>query len=86
MAHDPLRQEEILEFIRANQATVPWPQIQLVLKEKGYSSDEISEAVDELFPGHTGKKKGSGIWPGLVGAAMGIVVWAILAILYHATR
>ena len=86
MGQDPQRREDILEFIRTNQSTVPWPQIQLVLKERGYTSAEVAEAVDELFPGQSGKKKRTGVWPGLIGAAVGILVWAALAILYHATR
>jgi len=83
---DPRRREEIVAFIRKNTATVPWPQVQEVLLERGFTADEIAAAVDEVFPGQTGRKKSRGVWVGMAGAAIGVVIWLILAALYHGAR
>jgi hypothetical protein len=80
------RHEELVEFIRDNTNTVPWPQVQDVLHERGYTSKEIAKALDEVFPGQKGAKKKSPLWGGMVGALVGIVVWVVFAILYRMTR
>ena len=86
MAQDP-RHDELVEFIRDNTSTVPWPQVEDVLRERGYDSKEIAEALDEVFPGQKGpRKKSGGLWAGMIGALVGIIVWCIFAILYRFTR
>jgi len=80
------RREELHTFIRRNTSTVPWPQVQEVLLERGYSREEIAAAVDEIFPGHNRRKKKSPVWGGLVGAAIGVAIWVVLAIIYRMTR
>jgi len=79
------RYAELVSFIRDNTNTVPWPQLEEVLRERGYSAKEITAALDEVFPGQKGSKK-AGLWAGMVGALVGIVVWVIFAILYRLTR
>ena len=44
-------------FIRDNTSTVPWPQVEAVLRERGYNPKEIAAALDEVFPGQKGAKK-----------------------------
>ncbi len=86
MAQDP-RHDELVEFIRDNTSTVPWPQVETVLHERGYDSKEISAALDRVFPGQKGQKeKPGGLWAGMVGALIGVIVWVILAILYRHAR
>jgi hypothetical protein len=85
MAEDQ-RHDELVEFIRDNTGTVPWPQVEEVLRERGYDSKEIAAALDEVFPGQKGDKKKSGLWAGMVGALVGIIVWVIFAILYRLSR
>jgi hypothetical protein len=80
------RHEELAEFIRDNTSTVPWPQLEEVLRERGYSSQEIAAALDEVFPGQKGRKKKNPLWGGMVGAFVGVVVWVVFAILYRLTR
>ena len=81
------RHDDLVGFIRDNTSTVPWPQVEAVLRERGYDSKEIAEALDEVFPGQKGSKdKSSGLWSGMVGALVGIIVWIIFAILYRLTR
>ena len=86
MAKDQ-RHDDLVEFIRGNTNTVPWPQLEVVLRERGYSPKEIAEALDEVFPGQKGRqKKSGGLWAGTVGALVGIIVWVVFAILYRLTR
>ena len=83
---DPRRRREIVLFIRENTATVPWPKVQDVLLERGYSSEEILAALDDVLPGKAGALKPGRIWAGLIGAALGIALWLVLALLYRAVR
>ncbi|MDD5629847.1 MAG: hypothetical protein PHU21_12330 [Elusimicrobia bacterium] len=81
------RRAELVEFIRDNTSTVPWPQVEQVLRERGFTSKEIAAALDEVFPGQKGRRdKPGGLWAGMVGAVIGIIVWCIFAILYRLTR
>lgn len=81
------RHDELVEFIRDNTSTVPWPQVEQVLRERGFTSKEITAALDEVFPGQKGpREKPGGLWAGMIGALVGIVVWVILAIIYRMTR
>ena len=85
MAEDP-RHDELVGFIRDNTSTVPWPQVEAVLRERGYKPKEIAKALDEVFPGQKGYKDKGGLWAGMVGALIGVIVWVILAILYRLSR
>ena len=85
MPVDP-KHAELVEFIRDNTSTVPWPQVEAVLHERGYSSKEIAAALDEVFPGQKGRQDTGRLWAGMVGALVGIAVWVIFAILYRLTR
>jgi hypothetical protein len=80
------RHDELVDFIRDNTNTVPWPQVETILRERGYNSKEIAAGLDEVFPGQKGHKEKGGLWAGMIGAAVGIVVWLIFAILYRMTR
>jgi len=80
------RLDDLVEFIRDNTSTVPWPQVEQVLRERGYTAKEIATGLDEVFPGQKGRKDKGGLWAGMVGALVGIVVWLIFAILYRMTR
>ena len=81
------RHADLVAFIRDNTSTVPWPQVEAVLRERGHTSKEIAAGLDEVFPGQKGRKdKSGGLWAGMVGALVGIVVWLIFAILYRMTR
>ena len=82
----PQRQQELVAFIRENTSTVPWPQVELTLRERGYTAAEIAAALDEVFPGQKGRQKSGGMWGGLVGAVVAMIIWVILAIIYRATR
>ena len=81
-----LRHDDLVHFIRDNTSTVPWPQVEQVLRERGYTSQEIAKGLDEVFPGQKGEKKHGGLWGGMVGALVGIVVWLVFAALYRYTR
>ncbi len=83
---DDLRHQDLVNFIRDNTSTVPWPQVEQVLRERGYTSQEISAGLDEVFPGQKGDKKHGSLWGGMVGALVGIAVWLIFAALYRYTR
>jgi hypothetical protein len=86
MTRDP-KHDELVGFIRDNTGTVPWPQVEEVLRERGFDPKQIAEALDEVFPGQKGREKKSGrLWAGMVGAFVGIIVWVIFAILYRLTR
>ena len=83
---DEQRHDELVTFIRENTSTVPWPQIQDVLFERGFTKAEIAAALDEVLPGQKGRKDSGGMWAGMVGAVVGVVIWLILAALYRANR
>ena len=85
MAEDQ-RHADLVGFIRDNTNTVPWPQVEEVLRERGYTSKEIAAGLDEVFPGHKGRQEKGGLWAGMIGAFVGILVWLIFAILYRMTR
>jgi hypothetical protein len=80
------RHHDLVEFIRDNTSTVPWPQVEQVLRERGYTSKEIAAGLDEVLTGQAGRKDKGGLWAGMTGALVGIVVWLIFAILYRLTR
>ena len=80
------RHDELVDFIRDNTNTVPWPQVDQVLRERGFTSKEIAAGLDEVFPGQNGSREKGGLWAGMTGALVGIVVWIIFAILYRLTR
>jgi len=86
MPSGPQRRQELIAFIRDNTSTVPWPQVESTLRERGYTAAEIGAALDEVFPGPKGRKNSGGMWAGMVGAVVGMVIWLILAIIYRATR
>ena len=80
------RHADLVGFIHDNTSTVPWPQVEEILRERGYNSKEIAAGLDEVFPGQKGRKDKGGLWAGMIGAFVGIFVWLIFAILYRMTR
>ncbi|OGS41966.1 MAG: hypothetical protein A3J82_02250 [Elusimicrobia bacterium RIFOXYA2_FULL_69_6] len=83
---DETRHQDLVEFIRENTSTVPWPQVEQVLRERGYTSREIAAGLDEVFPGQKGRKSKGGLWSGMIGAVIGVLVWLVFALLYRASQ
>ncbi|HAM35074.1 MAG TPA: hypothetical protein DEB40_01725 [Elusimicrobia bacterium] len=86
MAQDSARHKEIIDFIGKTKSEMPWPQIQNRLQARGFSADEIMAAVEEVFPGQKRPSQRRSLRAGLIGAAIGLIAWLLLAVLYHGSH
>ncbi|MFA6003386.1 MAG: hypothetical protein WC881_04895 [Elusimicrobiota bacterium] len=78
-----MQHDEVVDFIRKNNGAKPWPAVHKDLIDLGCTEEDINEAMDEVFPGQEQPNPVARIRAGMVGALIGIILWAVFAAIYR---
>ena len=81
MSEPSARRDEIAALIREQSKAKPWPEVRETLLDQGASEEEIEAALEAAFPGKP-RRKVSSVKAGMVGAGVGVLLWAVLAFFF----